>query len=71
MRPQLMAMRVYAAVPHAGSVPRPAEAQLVHYYFRTMDDLFLEVFRRRAEVGLAHVEQALAADPSLRNLGAR
>ena len=26
--------------------------QLVHYYFRTMEDLFLEVFRRRAEEGL-------------------
>ena len=26
-------------------------SQLVHYYFRTMDDLFLEVFRRRAEEG--------------------
>ena len=23
--------------------------QLVHYYFRTMDDLFVEVFRRRAD----------------------
>ncbi|MCV7005775.1 TetR/AcrR family transcriptional regulator [Mycobacterium gordonae] len=26
--------------------------QLVHYYFRTMEDLFLAVFRRRAEEGL-------------------
>jgi AcrR family transcriptional regulator len=25
---------------------------LVHYYFRTMDDLFLAAFRRRAEQGL-------------------
>lgn len=32
--------------------------QLVHYYFRTMDDLFLAVFRRRAEQGL--VVQAAA-----------
>lgn len=26
--------------------------QLVHYYFRTMEELYLEVFRRRAEEGL-------------------
>jgi AcrR family transcriptional regulator len=42
--------------------------QLVHYYFRTMDDLFLEVFRRRAEADLAGFERAIAADGSLRNL---
>ena len=36
--------------------------QLVHYYFRTMDDLFLEVFRRRAEENLARFERAVAAD---------
>ena len=39
--------------------------QLVHYYFRTMDDLFVEVFRRRAEQGLERVERALEADGSL------
>jgi AcrR family transcriptional regulator len=42
--------------------------QLVHYYFRTMDDLFVEVFRRRAEENLVRVERAVAADPSLRTL---
>jgi AcrR family transcriptional regulator len=42
--------------------------QLVHYYFRTMDDLFLEVFRRRAEENVARVERAIAADGSLRML---
>src|SRR5436309_14441864 len=42
--------------------------QLVHYYFRTMDDLFIEVFRRRAERALAGFERAIAADSSLRNL---
>ncbi len=36
--------------------------QLVHYYFRTMDDLFLEVFRRRAEQNVTRIERALAAD---------
>lgn len=44
------------------------KAQLVHYYFRSMDDLFVEVFRRRAEENLARVEQALAGAVSLRNL---
>jgi AcrR family transcriptional regulator len=42
--------------------------QLVHYYFRTMDDLFLEVFRRGAEANLARFERAIAKDGSLRNL---
>jgi AcrR family transcriptional regulator len=42
--------------------------QLVHYYFRTMDDLFLEVFRRRADENLAHFERTVAADESLRTL---
>ena len=42
--------------------------QLVHYYFRTMDDLFLEVFRRRADRDMASFEQAIAADGSLKNL---
>jgi AcrR family transcriptional regulator len=42
--------------------------QLVHYYWRTMDDLFVEVFRRRADENLARFEQAIADDGSLRNL---
>jgi AcrR family transcriptional regulator len=42
--------------------------QLVHYYFRTMDDLFLEVFRRRAEANVERIERDVAADASLRSL---
>ena len=42
--------------------------QLVHYYFRTMDDLFLEVFRRRAEENVSRVERAVGAGGSLRAL---
>jgi AcrR family transcriptional regulator len=42
--------------------------QLVHYYFRAMDDLFLEVFRRRAEENLARFARAIAEDGSLGNL---
>ena len=66
---QLMLDEGYAAVTsrrvgaQAGLKP-----QLVHYYFRTMDDLFLEVFRRRADENLARFERAIAADASLRTL---
>ncbi len=42
--------------------------QLVHYYFRTMDDLFLEVYRRRADESLARFERATTAECSLRTL---
>jgi len=42
--------------------------QLVHYYFRTMDDLFLAVFRRRAEMGLERQAEALASPQPLRAL---
>jgi AcrR family transcriptional regulator len=42
--------------------------QLVHYYFRTMDDLFLAVFRRRAEEGLEVQASALASERPLRAL---
>src|SRR5947209_16303444 len=36
---------------------------IVHYYFRTMDDLFVAVFRRGAEHNLRRHEEALASDP--------
>ena len=39
--------------------------QLVHYYFRTMDDLFLALFRRRSEQGLARQAEALASPQPL------
>jgi AcrR family transcriptional regulator len=42
--------------------------QLVHYYFRTMDDLFLEVFRRRATEGIERQTRALASENPLRAL---
>ncbi|MBO2447691.1 TetR/AcrR family transcriptional regulator [Actinomadura barringtoniae] len=44
--------------------------QLVHYYFRTMDELVLEMFRRRAEEGLAFQAQILASDRPLQGLWA-
>jgi AcrR family transcriptional regulator len=42
--------------------------QLVHYYFRTMDELFLAVFRRLAEQGLAAQAQALESPQPLWSL---
>lgn len=41
---------------------------LVHYYFRTMDDLFLALFRKGAEANLKRYEQALAAPNAPRAL---
>jgi AcrR family transcriptional regulator len=66
---RLMIAEGYAAVTsrrvgtEAGIAP-----QLVHYYFRTMDDLFLEVIRRRSEAGLAEFARATEGDVSLRRL---
>jgi AcrR family transcriptional regulator len=63
---QLMLEEGYAAVTsrrlahQAGLKP-----QLVHYYFRTMEELFLEVFRRRAEEGLEVQARALQSPQPL------
>lgn len=42
--------------------------QLVHYYFRDMDSLFLALFQRRAEEGLARQASLLASDRPLHAL---
>jgi AcrR family transcriptional regulator len=42
--------------------------QLVHYYFRTMDDLFLALVRRGAEQNLERQDGALASPQPLRAL---
>lgn len=59
---QLMLEEGYAAVTSRRLANKAGlKPQLVHYYFRTMEDLFLEVFRRRAEEGLqvqAHLLQS-------------
>lgn len=57
----------YAAV----STRRVAEKlglkrQIVHYYFHTVDALFVAVIRRDAEEALARLESALASDDPLR-----
>jgi AcrR family transcriptional regulator len=44
--------------------------QLVHYYFRTMEDLFLAVFRRRADQATVRHEEALASPQPLRAMWA-
>jgi AcrR family transcriptional regulator len=63
---QLMLEEGYAAVTSRRLANRAGlKPQLVHYYFRTMEELFLEVFRRRAEEGLAAQTQALRSDQPL------
>lgn len=66
---QLMLEEGYAAV-SSRSVARKAglKYQLVYYYFRTMDDLFLAVFQRRAEEGLKRQAAALQSPNPLRAL---
>ncbi|RDH74081.1 TetR/AcrR family transcriptional regulator [Mycolicibacterium moriokaense] len=44
------------------------KAALVHYYFPSMDDLFLAVLREGAETNLAHQREALADDTPLHAL---
>jgi AcrR family transcriptional regulator len=59
---QLMLEEGYAAVTSRRVAEKAAlKPQLVHYYFRTMDELFLAAFRRRAEEGLEVQEQVLRA----------
>jgi AcrR family transcriptional regulator len=59
---QLMLEDGYAAVTSRRVAEKAAlKPQLVHYYFRTMDDLFLAAFRRRAEEGLEAQAQVLQA----------
>ncbi len=57
---RLMAEEGYAAVTSRRVAEQAGlKPQLVHYYFRTMDELFLELFRRRAEEMLHHHQLAL------------
>ena len=44
------------------------KAQLVHYHFGSMDDLYLEVYRRRAEEGFERLRTAMEVHPSLRTV---
>lgn len=59
----LMLEEGYAAVTSRRVAEKAGlKPQLVHYYFRTMDELFLELFRRGAEQGMR--AQALALQTS-------
>ena len=63
---QLMLEEGYAAVTSRRVAEKAAlKPQLVHYYFRTMDDLFLAAFRRRAEEGLEAQAQVLQSPQPL------
>jgi AcrR family transcriptional regulator len=63
---RLMLEEGYAAVTSRRVAQKAAlKPQLVHYYFRTMDDLFLAAFRRRAEDGLRLQAQALQSPQPL------
>lgn len=66
---QLLLEEGYAAVTSRRVAGRAGlKPQLVHYYFRAMDDLYLEVFRRRADENFERFERVLATDTSLRAL---
>ena len=66
---QLLLREGYAAVTSRRvAAEAGVKPQLVHYYFRTMDDLFLEVYRRRAEQGIERFASAVAAHRSLRTV---
>ena len=63
---RLMLEEGYAAVTSRRVAEKAGlKPQLVHYYFRTMDDLYLAVFRRRAEQGLEAQAQALKSPQPL------
>jgi AcrR family transcriptional regulator len=63
---KLMFEEGYAAVTSRRVAARAElKPQLVHYYFRTMDDLFLALYRRRAEQGLERQARALASEQPL------
>jgi AcrR family transcriptional regulator len=66
---QIMLAEGYAAV-SSRSIAKEAGVTpaLVHYYFPTLDDLFLEVLRRRAEQQLARQDRMLSSDRPLHAL---
>ncbi|SEG81399.1 regulatory protein, tetR family [Thermomonospora echinospora] len=63
---RLMLEEGYAAVSSRRVAAKAGlKPQLVHYYFRSMDDLFLAVLQRRVEEALRHQAEALASDQPL------
>jgi AcrR family transcriptional regulator len=68
---RLMIEEGYAAVTSRRVAAKAdLKPQLVHYYFRSMDDLFLALVRRGAEQNLQRQARALASPQPLRALWA-
>jgi AcrR family transcriptional regulator len=66
---ELMHQEGYGAVTARRIAERAGlKHQLIYYYFETLDDLFLAVFRRGAEHNLERLAQALRSDRPLRAL---
>jgi TetR/AcrR family transcriptional regulator len=66
---QLLLEEGYAAVTSRRVAEKAGlKPQLVHYYFRTMEELFLAVFRRMAEAGLEVLLKALSSPQPLWSL---
>ena len=66
---KLMLEEGYAAVTSRRVAARAGlKPQLVHYYFRTMDDLFLALFRRRADQAFDRQARALSSSQPLWSL---
>jgi AcrR family transcriptional regulator len=55
----------YAAVSSRRIASRAGLPNPIHYYFETMDDLFIELFRRGANRSLARQEEVLASPQPL------
>jgi AcrR family transcriptional regulator len=66
---KLMLEEGYAAVTSRRLAAKAGlKPQLVHYYFRTMDDLFLALFRRGADRNKRRLDRALTSAQPLRAL---
>ena len=66
---QLMVEEGYAAVTSRRvAAAAGLKPQLVHYYFRSMDDLYVEMFRWRAEQALAGLDEVLASPTPITDL---
>lgn len=66
---QIMLEEGYAAVTSRGLAVRlGVQPPLVHYYFPTLDDLFIAAFRRGAERNFERLKAALAGDEPLQGL---
>jgi AcrR family transcriptional regulator len=55
----------YAAVTSRRIAGRAGTPNVIHYYFETMDDLFIELFRRGAARSLARQEEVLVSPQPL------